>query len=65
MSRKGLGMTAVVDEARRVLGIFTDGDLRRALDRQLDVHATRDARGHDAGAARSPRRACWPPRPCT
>jgi arabinose-5-phosphate isomerase len=24
-----------------VLGVFTDGDLRRALDRQLDVHATR------------------------
>ena len=40
MSRKGLGMTTVVDERRRVIGIFTDGDLRRALDRQLDVHAT-------------------------
>lgn len=31
MTRGGLGMTAVVDAARRVLGIFTDGDLRRAL----------------------------------
>jgi arabinose-5-phosphate isomerase len=41
MSRKGLGMTTVVDADDRVLGIFTDGDLRRALDRQLDVHATR------------------------
>ena len=41
MSRKGLGMTTIVDEARRVLGVFTDGDLRRALDKQLDVHATR------------------------
>jgi arabinose-5-phosphate isomerase len=40
MSRKGLGMTTVVDDHDRVLGIFTDGDLRRALDRQLDVHAT-------------------------
>ena len=40
MSRKGLGMTTIVDGRRRVLGIFTDGDLRRALDRQLDVHAT-------------------------
>jgi arabinose-5-phosphate isomerase len=40
MSRKGLGMTTIVDDRRRVLGIFTDGDLRRALDRQLDVHAT-------------------------
>jgi arabinose-5-phosphate isomerase len=40
MSRKRLGFTAVVDEAGRVAGIFTDGDLRRALDRDLDVHAT-------------------------
>jgi arabinose-5-phosphate isomerase len=32
MSRKGLGMTAVVDDADRLLGIFTDGDLRRLLD---------------------------------
>ena len=40
MSRKGLGMTTVVDEGRRVIGVFTDGDLRRALDRQLDVHST-------------------------
>ena len=40
MSRKGLGMTTVVDDHGAVLGIFTDGDLRRALDRQIDVHAT-------------------------
>jgi len=40
MSRKGLGMTTVVDDRGAVLGIFTDGDLRRALDRQIDVHAT-------------------------
>jgi arabinose-5-phosphate isomerase len=40
MSRKGLGMTTILDERGRVLGIFTDGDLRRALDRQIDVHAT-------------------------
>jgi arabinose-5-phosphate isomerase len=40
MSRKGLGMTVVVDATDRVLGVFTDGDLRRALDRQIDVHAT-------------------------
>ncbi len=39
MTRKGLGMTAVLDESRRVVGIFTDGDLRRALDRRIDVHA--------------------------
>lgn len=41
MSRKGLGMTVIVDPADHVLGIFTDGDLRRTLDRQLDVHTTR------------------------
>ncbi len=40
MSRKGLGLTAIVDERRAVLGIFTDGDLRRALDGQIDVHRT-------------------------
>jgi arabinose-5-phosphate isomerase len=38
MSRKGLGMTAVLDAEERVLGVFTDGDLRRALDRRIDVH---------------------------
>src|SRR5687767_5801388 len=32
MSRKRLGMTAIVDTDNRLLGIFTDGDLRRALD---------------------------------
>jgi len=42
MSRGRLGMTAVVDEAERLVGVFTDGDLRRALDNaQLDVR--RDA----------------------
>jgi arabinose-5-phosphate isomerase len=41
MTRKGLGMTAVMDTADRVAGIFTDGDLRRALDRAADLHATR------------------------
>ena len=39
MSRKGLGMTAIVDEADRLLGLFTDGDLRRALDKTLDIRA--------------------------
>jgi arabinose-5-phosphate isomerase len=33
-------MTAVLDAAGRLAGIFTDGDLRRVLDRRLDVHAT-------------------------
>jgi arabinose-5-phosphate isomerase len=43
MSRKRLGLTAVVDGDGRVVGIFTDGDLRRALDRQIDVHGSRMA----------------------
>jgi arabinose-5-phosphate isomerase len=41
MSRKGLGMTAIVDEQGHVLGVFTDGDLRRALDASADLHSTR------------------------
>jgi arabinose-5-phosphate isomerase len=40
MSGKGMGMTAVVDADERVLGIFTDGDLRRCLDRVRDFSAT-------------------------
>ena len=38
MTRARLGMTAIVDEDRKVLGIFTDGDLRRTLDKRVDVH---------------------------
>ena len=41
MSRKGLGMTAVTGEGGRPLGVFTDGDLRRAMDRGVDLKATR------------------------
>jgi len=41
VTSKGLGMTAIVDENMRVLGVFTDGDLRRALDRAADLHSTR------------------------
>jgi arabinose-5-phosphate isomerase len=37
MSRKGLGMTAVVDGEGRVAGIYTDGDLRRTLDQGIDI----------------------------
>ncbi len=40
MTRKGLGMTVIVDAEERVLGVFTDGDLRRAFERRIDVHAT-------------------------
>ncbi len=41
VTRKGLGMTAVVDDANKAIGIFTDGDLRRVLDRGADLRATR------------------------
>jgi arabinose-5-phosphate isomerase len=41
MTRKSLGMTAVVDPAGRLLGVFTDGDLRRAVDRTVDIHRTK------------------------
>lgn len=40
VSRKRMGMTAVVDDAGRLVGIFTDGDLRRSLERGGDIRAT-------------------------
>jgi arabinose-5-phosphate isomerase len=44
MSRKRLGMTAIADDDGRLLGLYTDGDLRRTLaDPSVDVHAARIA----------------------
>ena len=40
ISEKGLGMTAVVDAEHQLQGIFTDGDLRRILDKRVDIHTT-------------------------
>ena len=41
MSRKRLGMTSVVDDAGRLIGLFTDGDLRRTLDdARVDLRGT-------------------------
>lgn len=40
MTKKGLGMTTVVDHDLKLLGVFTDGDLRRALDQGVDPHRT-------------------------
>lgn len=40
MTNKGLGMTTIIDEQEQVIGIFTDGDLRRAMDKQVDLHNT-------------------------
>ena len=37
MSRKGMGMTIVINEARAPVGIFTDGDLRRLISREGDI----------------------------
>jgi arabinose-5-phosphate isomerase len=37
MTRKGLGFTVVVGDLGEILGVFTDGDLRRALDREADI----------------------------
>jgi arabinose-5-phosphate isomerase len=41
MSRGRMGMTAVLDDEGRVLGIFTDGDLRRALEKGIDLRSAR------------------------
>ncbi|WP_027669949.1 KpsF/GutQ family sugar-phosphate isomerase [Rheinheimera baltica] len=39
ISKKGLGMTAVVNANGILVGIFTDGDLRRILDKRFDIHS--------------------------
>lgn len=41
MSSKGLGASAVVDAGRRVLGIFTDGDLRRLVEKGVDLRSSK------------------------
>jgi arabinose-5-phosphate isomerase len=43
VSRKRMGMTAVVDDANRIVGVFTDGDLRRTLERIENFRAARIA----------------------
>ncbi|MCM2290014.1 MAG: KpsF/GutQ family sugar-phosphate isomerase [Sulfuritalea sp.] len=40
MTRGGMGMVVVLDAARKITGIFTDGDLRRAMERLGDLRAT-------------------------
>ncbi len=61
MTSKGLGMTAIVGADNQVLGIYTDGDLRRTLDKNIDVHTVtiaevmtpggKSVRAHDLAAA--------------
>ena len=48
MSRKGLGAVAIVDDHERLLGVFTDGDLRRLVEkgRDLRVITARDVMSH-------------------
>jgi arabinose-5-phosphate isomerase len=41
MSRKKLGMTTVIDAERHLEGIFTDGDLRRSLAHNIDIHTAK------------------------
>lgn len=40
ISQKGMGMTGIVNQQGQLIGIFTDGDLRRVLDAKVDVHST-------------------------
>ena len=63
MSKKGLGMTVVVDQNDQILGVFTDGDLRRALDKQIDVHTT-PMREVMTPNCKTIGRARWRPKPC-
>jgi arabinose-5-phosphate isomerase len=54
MTDKGLGMTAVVDDQGRALGIFTDGDLRRAFETGQDIRTLKLAEVFHAPAKRIP-----------
>ena len=56
MTRKRLGVTGVVDDAGALVGIVTDGDLRRGLERAADIRALTARRADDA-ARRRPSRA--------
>ncbi len=41
MSSKGFGMTTIMDDRNQLLGIYTDGDLRRSIDKGVDVRTAR------------------------
>jgi len=43
MTEKGLGLTTVCDENDALIGVLTDGDLRRGLDRKLDIYSAKTA----------------------
>lgn len=40
ITQKSLGLAGIVDEQGKLIGVFTDGDLRRVIDARKDVHAT-------------------------
>lgn len=40
ISNKGLGMAAVIDDTQKLVGIFTDGDLRRVIDAEINLRTT-------------------------
>ena len=40
MSKKGLGMTAICSDSNEIVGVFTDGDLRRVLAQTVNIHTT-------------------------
>ncbi|MEE9396629.1 MAG: KpsF/GutQ family sugar-phosphate isomerase, partial [Methylococcales bacterium] len=40
ITEKKLGMTAIINEQEQIVGVFTDGDLRRTLEKNLDIHTT-------------------------
>lgn len=41
MSKKGLGIVSVVDNSGKLLGILTDGDLRRIIERRVDIYTVK------------------------
>lgn len=52
ITNKGMGMTTVVDQTGQLIGVFTDGDLRRALDARLDLNETPIGELTNTGAKR-------------
>ena len=41
ISNKGLGIVAVIDTKENLRGVFTDGDLRRCLNKRVEIHTTK------------------------
>ena len=41
VSSKGLGIALVIDNSNKLIGVFTDGDLRRALNSKIKIHETK------------------------